>query len=137
MTPRPRPRPAPGARKRARGPMRKSRRTITHVHPQSVLKLSIFMYSCFFVVWLLFAAILYNLVASTGVIDAMTEIINVFGTEGDEFKFTFGVAMKWAIVLGILGVVIGSLVNAALAFLYNVANDVVGGVQLTFSEKDE
>lgn len=137
MTPRPRPRPAGGTRKRVRVPMRRSKRTITYIHPLSVLKLSLFMYSCFFVVWLLFAAILYNLVASTGVIDALTEIINVFGSEGSEFVFTFGVAMKWAILLGILGVVIGSLVNAALAFLYNVANDVVGGVQLTFSERDE
>lgn len=118
-------------------PLRKSKRTITHVHPLSVLKISLFMYSCFFVVWLVIAAILYNLIAATGVIEAIAEIVNVFGTEGEEFEVTFGIAMKWAMLLGIAGVILGSLLNAALAFLYNVANDVVGGVQLTFSERDE
>ncbi len=135
----PRPRPAPARSQRARGPLRKVKRTITHVDPLSVLKLSLFCYTVFFVAWLVFAAILYNLIAATGVLDAVAEIVNAFGDPSGKnpFEFTFGVTMKWAILLGVLGVFIGSLINAVLAFLYNVANDVVGGAQVTFSERDE
>jgi Transmembrane domain of unknown function (DUF3566). len=119
--------------------MRKVKRTITHIDPLSVLKLSLFFYAVFFVAWLLFAAILYNLIAATGVLDAVADIVNAFGDPNAEnpFELTFGVTMKWAIILGLLSVFIGSLINAVLAFLYNVANDVVGGAQVTFSERDE
>lgn len=136
---RPRPRPAPTRSTRKRGPLRKVKRTITHVDPLSVLKLSLFFYAIFFVVWLLFAAILYSLIAATGVLDAIADIVNAFGDPNGKnpFELTFGVTMKWAILLGVLGVFIGSLINAVLAFLYNVANDVVGGAQVTFSERDE
>lgn len=134
-----RPRPAPTRSTRKRGPLRRVKRTITHIDPLSVLKMSFFFYALFFVVWLLFAAILYNLIAATGVLDAIADIVNAFGdpNEVNPFELTFGVTMKWAIILGVLGVFIGSLINAVLAFLYNVANDVVGGVQVTFSERDE
>lgn len=135
----PRPRPAPTRSTRARGPLRKVKRTIIHVDPLSVLKLSLFFYAIFYVVWLIFAAILYNLIEATGVLDAVADIVNAFGdpNEVNPFELTFGVTMKWAILLGVLGVFIGSLINAVLAFLYNVANDVVGGAQVTFSERDE
>ena len=134
-----RPRPALTRSRRKRGPLRRVKRTITHIDPLSVLKMSLLFYAFFFVVWLLFAAILYNLIAATGVLDAIADIVNAFGdpNEVNPFELTFGVTMKWAIILGALGVFIGSLINAVLAFLYNVANDVVGGVQVTFSERDE
>jgi hypothetical protein len=33
-------------------------------------------------------------------------------------------------------VVVGSIVNVFLAFLYNVGSDLVGGVEMTFVERD-
>jgi Transmembrane domain of unknown function (DUF3566) len=43
---------------------------------------------------------------------------------------------KWALLLAIAFLIIGSLINALIAFLYNFAADKVGGVELTFVEKD-
>ena len=50
-------------------------------------------------------------------------------------QFFYGflsVAMAWQIAF----LIIGSLLNALIAFLYNFAADKVGGVELTFVEKD-
>lgn len=43
---------------------------------------------------------------------------------------------KWALLLAITFLVLGSLINAFIAFLYNFAADTVGGIELTFVEKD-
>ncbi len=117
--------------------MRKFRRTITHIDPVTVLKLSLFYYAIFFVVWLIFMAILYNLVAATGVFDAIQTITDVFGSDGSKVEITFGFVMRWTALLGIIAVVLGSIVNWALAVLYNVGSDVVGGVSVSVTEREE
>jgi Transmembrane domain of unknown function (DUF3566) len=43
---------------------------------------------------------------------------------------------KWALLLAIAFLIIGSLVNALIAVLYNFAADTVGGIEMTFVEKD-
>jgi hypothetical protein len=39
-------------------------------------------------------------------------------------------------VIGLVLVVVGCFVNTAVAFLYNVASDLFGGIQVTFAERD-
>jgi preprotein translocase subunit SecF len=43
---------------------------------------------------------------------------------------------RWAFFIGIMLVIAGSLINGFLAFLYNVGSDLVGGLEMTFSERD-
>jgi hypothetical protein len=43
---------------------------------------------------------------------------------------------KWAFLVGITFALITTLVNVFLAFLYNVAADLIGGLELTFVERD-
>jgi hypothetical protein len=43
---------------------------------------------------------------------------------------------RWAFIMGLTLAVVGSLINALLAFLYNIGSDLVGGVEITFVERD-
>ncbi|MDP9234648.1 MAG: DUF3566 domain-containing protein, partial [Actinomycetota bacterium] len=101
----------------------------------SVFKLSIFYYACFTVLWLLLVAVLYGLLAQAGLFDA----IEKFGKSmvlWDKVDISLIYVEKWALLLAIAFLIIGSLVNALIAFLYNFAADTVGGIELTLDEKD-
>jgi hypothetical protein len=126
-------RPSPSPRRRIAG--RRVHRTIRHVDVWSVFKLSIFYYACFTVLWLLLVAVLYGLLAHAGLFDA----IEKFGKSmvlWDKVDISLIYVEKWALLLAIAFLIIGSLINALIAFLYNFAADTVGGIELTFVEKD-
>lgn len=103
--------------------------------PISVLKLSFVYYACFLVVGLVLVAILYWLLESAGLFRMIEEVQSAFEVE-QRVRITLGFLEKWTLLIGFALVVLGSLLNTLLAFLYNVASDVVGGVEMTFSERD-
>jgi hypothetical protein len=135
---RPRPRPQPQTRGGRRvKPMRRVRRTVQHVDPVTVLKLSVIFYAVFLVLWLMFVAVVYWLLQAAGLFDRLEEILGPNGlVVEDSFDISLWSVEKWAFLIGLTFAVLASLFNLFLAFLYNVAADVVGGVQVTFVERD-
>lgn len=111
------------------------RRTVRHVDPFSVLKLSGFFYAIFLIVWLLIVAAIYSLIDSMGLFDAAEDLGKGL-VLWEEVNITLGLVEKWALLIGIVFGVIGTLVNTLLAVLYNVGSDLLGGLELTFVEKD-
>ncbi|MDQ3982383.1 MAG: DUF3566 domain-containing protein [Actinomycetota bacterium] len=99
-----------------------------------MLKLSLFFYSCLLVLWLFFVAILYWIAGSMGLFEAIEEFSTQLVLGWD--RITLMVVEKWAFLIGLTMLVIGSLANVFLAFLYNVGADLIGGVKLTFVERD-
>ncbi len=130
----PRVAPQPPRGRRFRPASRRVVRTIKHVDPFSVLKLSLFFYSCLLVLWLFFVAILYWIAGSMGLFEAIEEFSTQLVLGWD--RITLMVVEKWAFLIGLTMLVIGSLANVFLAFLYNVGADLIGGVKLTFVERD-
>lgn len=120
---------------RRRPAIRRVKRTLRHVDPLSVLKLSLFYYGIFLVLWLAFVAMVYWVVASMGVFDA----IERFG-QGlvlwEEVNITIFFVERWALAIGLFFLIVASLINVFLAFLYNVGADLLGGVEMTFVERD-
>lgn len=121
--------------RRARPVIRRVKRTVKHVDPVSVLKLSLFLYGCLLVVWLVLAAVAYWVVDALGFFDALDEFREGF-VIWENFEINLMAVEKWAFLIGVTLAIVGSIVNAFLAFLYNVASDLVGGVELTFVERD-
>jgi hypothetical protein len=134
VIPRSRPEP-PRGRGRRRVPTRRLKRTLRHVDPVSILKLSLFFYVCFLVIWLIVVAIIYSLLSSMGLFDTIEELAEAFAVEWDS-QITLFFVERWAFLIGLTFAVVGSLVNVFIAFLYNVAADTVGGVEMTFIERD-
>jgi Transmembrane domain of unknown function (DUF3566) len=122
-------------RRRTRPAVRRVNRTVKRIDPLSVLKLSLFYYGCFLIAWLVLVAIAYFVLDAVG----FFHLAQRFGRAMVLWK-TLHISLmfveKWALLLGLTLTVLGALVNAFLAYLYNVGSDLVGGVQATFVERD-
>jgi uncharacterized membrane protein len=122
-------------KREARPTIRRVRRSLRHIDPLSVLKLSLFLYGCFLVLWLVFVAVVYGVVSSIGVFDAVESLGTASALWGP-LDITLGLVERWAFIVGLTLAILGSLINVFLAFLYNLAADVVGGAEMTFVERD-
>jgi Transmembrane domain of unknown function (DUF3566) len=134
VIPRSAPPTAPPPMRRPRGSSRRVKRTLRHVDPLGVLKLSLFFYTCLLVLWLIFVAFLFWFIEGQGFFNLVEGFTT--GMALDNPEITLGLVEKWAFLLGFTLVVMGSLLNTFLAFLYNVGADILGGLDLTFVERD-
>jgi hypothetical protein len=128
----------PAARKvprTARPTVRRVRRTLKRVSPLTVFKLSLFYYSLFLLVWLAVVAIAYWFLESTRFFEALEEVSDIFKL-WNNVELTLGLFERYALFFGLILVLLGSLINAFLAFLYNVGSDLFGGIEMTFVERD-
>jgi hypothetical protein len=122
-------------RQRRRVPIRRVKRTLRHIDPKSILRLSLFYSAAFMVVWLIVVAILYVIVNSMGMFDAIESLSRALAL-GWKLDITLGFVERWAFVFGLFFSVVFCLINLVLAILYNVAADVVGGAEMTFIERE-
>lgn len=124
--------------RRVRPAARRVNRTLRHVDPITVLKLSLIFYACFLVISLVVVAILYSWLAGMGLFDAMEDFArgSVLLARGESLGITLWVVERWAFLIGLTLGLVASLFNVFLALLYNVAADFVGGVEMTFVERD-
>ena len=113
---------------------RQARVVVRKVGPWSVFKFSLIFYFCVMLVILGALMILYGVLSAIGALDSITRLIRdlfadqSFAIHGD-WLFTRGFAIGVAMVL------LWSLVNVFVAFLYNLISDVVGGIEITLAEK--
>jgi hypothetical protein len=113
---------------------RQARVVVRKVGPWSVLKLSLLFYICVMVVIMGALVILYQTLKAIGALESVTELIrDLFADQNFEIHgdwlFTRGVAV------GIVMVVLWTLINVFVAFLYNLISDIVGGIEVTLSER--
>ncbi|MDQ3878793.1 MAG: DUF3566 domain-containing protein, partial [Actinomycetota bacterium] len=122
---------------RRRLPVRRVKRTLRHIDPLSVLKLSALYYAVLLLVWMIFWAIVYFILKSAGLFDTIHKVAKPLVLPAlENLNISLLQVEKWAFLIGLLFVVVASIANLFLAFVYNFASDVVGGVELTFLEKD-
>ncbi|HSL15000.1 MAG TPA: DUF3566 domain-containing protein [Actinomycetota bacterium] len=113
---------------------RQTRVVIRKVGPWSVFKFSVIFYLCVMLVLLLAFGMLYWLLGALGAIDSVTRLArDLFADD------SFEIHGDWLFTrLGLIGlamVVVWSLINVFVAFLYNLISDVVGGIDVTLSER--
>ena len=125
--------PGPGTPTRPRPRSRQARVVVRKVGPWSVLKFSLLFYLCIMAVILLALAMLYAILGSVGVLDHVTELGRNLGIEG--FQIHGGWIFARLTLMGLAMVVIWSLINVFVVFLYNLIADVVGGIEITLSER--
>jgi hypothetical protein len=125
-------------RRRFRPAARRVKRTLRHVDPITVLKLSLIFYACLIVVGLVFVAIVYSWLDGIGLFKAIEDIArgSEFLNKGESLGVTLWVVERWTFLIGLALGLVATLANVFLALLYNVAADLVGGLGMTFVERD-
>ncbi len=129
--------PETGSPKPAKPPKPKGRQArvvLRKLGPWSVLKLSILFYLCVMVVIVGAFVILYAVLDAIGALDSVTRLIrDLFADQ------TFEIHADWlltrGVLIGLAMVVLWSLINLFVVFLYNLLSDIVGGVEVTLSER--
>jgi hypothetical protein len=123
----------------SRGP-RRARLQLKRVDPWSVMKFSFAVSVVLFIVFVVATALLYTVLDGLGVFESVNETIKTLTTSGDQKGIEFAVTAKGVIggatVLGALNMVLFTALATLSAFVYNVCSDLVGGIEVTLSERD-
>ena len=113
---------------------RQARVVVRKLGPWSVLKISFLFYVCVLVVFLGAMVILYGALGAVGLLDTVTGLIEDLG-----FAEPFEIHGEWlftrALAIGFAMVVLWTLINVFVVFLYNLLSDIVGGIEVTLSER--
>jgi Transmembrane domain of unknown function (DUF3566) len=122
-----------------RGP-RRARLHLKRIDPWSVMKFSFAVSLVLFVVAIVATSVLYLALDAMSVFDsvnrAFAEVTGQSGAEAAGFKITAKGVIGTSVLLGAVNMVLFTALATLGAFVYNVCADLVGGVELTLSEKE-
>lgn len=126
------------ARRPSRGPRRASLQ-LKRLDPWSVLKLALVLSVALFFVWMIAVAVLYGVLDGMGVWDQLngtfTELTQSDDAAGEQL-ISAGRVFGVASIVGAINIVLITALATVAAFIYNVAADFAGGIEVTLSERE-
>jgi len=127
------------------GTVRKTRVMMKRIGPWSVFKYSLLFYFCVMVIALIAGTILYNILSAIGVVDSIAKSVDTLlyqkentpsGTTAPQIFHINGFwLLSRAFAVGLVMVVFWSLVKLLATFMYNLIADLVGGIEITLTER--
>jgi hypothetical protein len=122
-----------------RGP-RRARLQLRHVDIWSAFKISLVLSVALFFIWMVAVGVLYGVLGGLGVFDTLNELFGQLGTasgsEAGGDVVTPGVVFGGAALIGAINIVLMTALCTVGTFIYNLCSDLVGGLELTLSERD-
>lgn len=123
----------------SRGP-RRARLFVKRVDPWSVMKFSFAVSLVLFIVGIIATSVLYFALDAMGVFDSINKALaDMVGAAGSAKAAGIKITAKGVIgisaLLGGVNVVLFTALATLGAFVYNVCSDLVGGIEVTLSEK--
>jgi hypothetical protein len=113
---------------------RQARVVLRKVGPWSVVKVSFLFYLCVMLVIVGAMMILYAILGAIGALDSVTRLIrDLFADQS--FEIHGGWLFSRGMSIGLALVVLWTLINVFIVFLYNLLSDIVGGIEVTLSER--
>ncbi|GHH65549.1 hypothetical protein GCM10017673_09780 [Streptosporangium violaceochromogenes] len=124
---------------------RKAHLVLRRVEPWSAMKFSFVVSLVCFVVLFVAVAVLYMVLSGLGVFDNIIQTVNQFTvSDGKPSNSGFNIAswfepvriLGYTALIGAVNVVLITALSTLGAVIYNIASDLVGGVEVTFSEAE-
>src|SRR5215218_9180541 len=131
--------PSGGGGKTARGP-RRARLQLRHIDTFSALKISLVLSIAMFFIWMVAVGLLYGILSGLGVFETLNDLFgqvgSVSGNAATGDVITPGVVFGGAAFIGAINIVLMTALCTVGTFIYNLCSDLVGGLELTLSERD-
>ena len=126
-----------------RGP-RRARLQLRHIDTWSALKISLVVSIALFFVWMVAVGVLFGVLNGLGVFDTLNNLFGQLGSvsaeggdaAGGSEVITAGVVFGGAAVIGLVNIVLLTALCTVGAVVYNLCSDLVGGVEVTLSERE-
>jgi hypothetical protein len=112
---------------------RRARLVLRRLDPWSVLKFSVLFYLCLMLINLLIFAAIWFVLVNMRVFDEISKFAGNFNLE---VVFPAGTVFRYYILIGLTGVVVWSVVTVLLTLLFNLVNDITGGIEVTLAERE-
>jgi hypothetical protein len=124
--------------RRTRGPVRASMQ-IRRIDPWSTLKVSLMLSVALFFVWMIAVAFLYLVLGGMGVWAKLNsnvgDLLNNTSGSGGELVSS-GTIFGGAVLIGLVNIVLLTAMATIGAFIYNLATDLIGGIEVTLADRD-
>ncbi len=128
-----------GARSGGRGP-RRARLQLRHIDTWSALKISLVLSIALFCIWMVSVGVLYGVLNGLGVFDTLNDLFGQIGSASGEESggdvVTPGLVFGGAAIIGAINIVLLTALCTVGTFIYNLCSDLVGGLEITLSERD-
>jgi len=129
-------RPVRGAARAGRQP-RKARLTLSHINVYSVFKFSCVLAIALFFVWLIMVGVLYGLLDVAGVLTKVNEAVRrISGNDNAKDVVTGSLVFGSAIIIGAVNIILFIAISTIGSMVYNLCSDLVGGAEVTLSERE-
>ena len=116
---------------------RRARLTLSHINVYSVFKFSCVLAIALFFVWLIMVGGLYGILDVAGVFDKVNESVHTISGDGKTGDVVTGsLVFGGAIIIGAVNIVLFIALSTIGAMVYNLCADLVGGAEVTLSERE-
>jgi len=127
---------ARGAGRSSRQP-RRARLTLSHVNVYSVFKFACVLAIALFFVWLIMVGVLYGVLDFAGVFNKINDTVHTISGDGKTTDVvTASLVFGGAIIIGAVNIVLFIALSTIGAMIYNLCADLVGGAEVTLSERE-
>jgi hypothetical protein len=113
---------------------RRVRVVVRRVNPWSVLRFSLLFYFCLMLVFILGVGILYAVLDALGIIDTTEQLLTEVGFP-QNFQIDAGYIFRTMFLIGLISTALWAALTVFVAFLYNLISDLVGGIEVTLTER--
>lgn len=116
-------------------PIRQASVELRRIDPWAMLKVSLIVSIVMFFVWMLIVAVLYISFGTLGVWDNVNATYATLATTNPGPLITTNGVLIVAAVLGAINIVLFTTLSTIVAFFYNAAAGMTGGVEITLGER--
>ncbi|MCA0346106.1 MAG: DUF3566 domain-containing protein [Actinobacteria bacterium] len=120
---------------RKKAPAKQVRLKLVYIDFWSSVKFSFLVSLCAVVVGVVATLLIYTVLLSTGVLAKLNELM--MDIVGDQINLlellNYGTVFTFAVVVGVLNMIVGTAFGAVGALIYNLLVRVLGGFQLGFT----
>jgi hypothetical protein len=91
-------------------------------------------YFCLLLVGVLAFAVIWFVLTNMGVFESLTSFADQFNVQ---LSFPAGTIFRWYVMIGLVGVFIWTIATVLLTLLFNLVNDITGGIEVVLAESEK